>query len=114
MSILSRCRLDRSSSPPPTLKLVAEAAVEVRKVLAGLADSLEEERDEQGSREDHTACCHSLSEAGGARCDQSCPGHRAESATDDLASAAATLATIVRNCHFLMKCTRLPPIGLMR
>lgn len=114
MPILSRCRLDRSSSPPPTLKLVAVAAGEVREVLAGLADSLEEERDEEGARADGRACCHSLGEAGGGGCDQSCPGHRSKSATDDLASAAATLATIVRNCRFLLKCTRLPPIALMR
>lgn len=90
------------------------AAVEVREVLAGLVDSLEEERDER-VRADGKACCDKMGEAGDRGCDdQSCPGHRSKSATDDVASAAATFAAIVRNCRFLLKCTLLPPIGLMR
>lgn len=104
-----RCRLDRSSSPPPTLKLVAGAAVEVREVLAGLADSLEEENNEEEMLVGGNTACESLGEA---RCDKSCLGHRSKSATD-LALASSTLSTIVQNCRFLLKCTRLPQIGLI-
>lgn len=99
----ARCRLDRASSPPPALKLVAAAAGEVREALAGLADSLGEEQDARKRGAIKGSCCQREA-AGGRDCQEDL----------DLFSLTATLATIVRNCRFLLKCTCLPTVNLAR
>lgn len=106
---LHRCRLDRASSPPRALKLVAAAAAEVREALAGLADSLE--RDDESAREKDR---NRRNEAGG-------KGESERNSSKETAvglqssAAAATLARIMRNCRFLLTCTAtLPSIELTR
>lgn len=109
-----RCRLDRASSPPRALKLVASAAAEVREVLAGLADSLE--GDKHPDLKFASDKCDRQNEEGGAgRNDQRSPETREKVAATGLQLTTETLANIVRNCRLLLKqSTRLPSIDLAR
>ncbi|CAM9356733.1 unnamed protein product [Ectocarpus sp. 12 AP-2014] len=110
----ARCRLDRASSPPRTLKLIASAAAEVREVLAGLADSLEGDKhpDLKFSSDKHD---HQNEEGGAGRNDQGRAETREKAAATGRQPTAETLTNIVRNCRLLLKhSTRLPSIDLAR
>ncbi|CAM9409044.1 unnamed protein product, partial [Ectocarpus sp. 8 AP-2014] len=110
----ARCRLDRASSPPRALKLIASAAAEVREVLAGLADSLEGDKhpDLKFSSDKRD---HQNEEGGAGRNDQGSAKTREKAAATGQQPTAETLANIVRNCRLLLKhSTRLPSIDLAR
>ncbi|CAM9328498.1 unnamed protein product, partial [Scytosiphon promiscuus] len=113
---VSACRLDRSSSPPRALKLVAEAAAEVREVLAELNDSLggnigAEERESTERHHDHQ--CQNRGARGLHR--EHDPSHDSKDAAAVVQPAGATLANIVRKCRLLLTCTtRLPSVELTR
>lgn len=110
-----RCRLDRASSPPRALKLVAAAAAEVREALAGLADSLEGDKC-VGDKITSGAHSKGPNDEGGAGGRDTCGDESGpKESTTGLQSAISTLADIVSNCHFLLKCTtHLPSIDLGR
>ncbi|CBJ27252.1 conserved unknown protein [Ectocarpus siliculosus] len=110
----ARCRLDRASSPPRALKLIASAAAEVREVLAGLADSLKGDKhpDLEFSSDKRD---HQNEEGGAGRNDQGSAETREKAAATGLQQTAETLTNIVRNCRLLLKySTRLPSIDLAR
>lgn len=112
-----RCRLDRSSSPPRALKLVAEAAVEVREVLTELADSLEGDTctDAKETTEKHGNHRYQNGREGGFHPQHDVENNSTKHAASVAQLAAATLATIVRKCRFLLTCTtRLPSVELAR
>lgn len=110
-----RCRLDRASSPPRALKLVAAAAAEVREALAGLADSLDGDScgDEYTSSERGT---RQNDEGGRGGRGKDTDGNASEEAAAMRQSCAASmLVDIMRNCRILLKCTaQLPLIELAR
>lgn len=101
-----RCRLDRASSPPPALKLVAAAVAEAREAFTTLANSTDEAED-SGARA--TGSVNGSSDSGDAS------GHRGPEPTKyQFAAIARMLSAIVRNCDFLLKNPRLPVVGLTR
>lgn len=110
-----RCRLDRASSPPRALKLVAAAAAEVREALAGLADSLEGDN-RMDERNDSKNRIRPTEEGGkGGREQDNDRNVSEEAAARSQSPTASTLENIMRNCRFLLRCTApLPSIELAR
>lgn len=110
LRISPRCRLDRASSPPPALKLVAMAAAEVRDVFTDLIETLDQEAEEcerdqvyasevEGDGERARVTTQFMAPTMGAR---------------DYSGIEGMLNTIVRNCRFLLKCPRPRAINLAR
>lgn len=101
-----RCRLDRASSPPPALKLVAAAVAEAREALSNLVNSTDGAED---SRTGATDSVHGPSGSGDAT------GRRGPDPTKyQFAVISRMLSAIVRNCDFLLKNPRLPVVSLTR
>lgn len=102
-----RCRLDRASSPPPALKLVAATAVEVREALVGLVESLELDTEKK-----RRACGDDPIVEGGH--DRPSLDQSRTMAIHKAPSTTAVLATIVYKCQFLLKSNCLPTVSLVR